>query len=135
MNVCRRILRSSLHLEVWSLMGMAVLLSAGCGSSGGRVISLDNTDLGRSVVVAAGDKIEVTLQTVGPGQYGDPVISSGSVRYLEESDAAIANPGGPRQIYRFEAVASGRAVITITHTGGFPNEPATPAFTLTVSVQ
>ena len=116
------------------LVWMAVLL-VGCGSSESKIISVDNGGAGRSVVASVGEKIEVALQTVGPGQYGDPILSSGSVKFLEESSAGTPDPGGPRQLYRFEAVSSGRVNITIPHTGGLPDGPAIPAFMITVTVK
>jgi hypothetical protein len=96
-----------------------VLFSLGCGLVKTRV-SLTNADNGRSLSVLVGDEIDITLQTIGPGSYGTPVISSGSIRFLGESSPGPQNPGGPRQLYRFEAVAAGRAEITISHEGGFP---------------
>ena len=117
------------------LVWMAILLTAGCGSSENKIISVDNDVAGQSVVASVGEKIEVTLQTVGPGQYGDPILSSESVKFLEESSAGTPNPGGSRQLYRFEAVSSGQVSITIPHTGDLPNGPAIPAFTITVTVK
>jgi hypothetical protein len=113
---------------------MAVLL-VGCGSSESKIIRVDNGGAGRSVIASVGDKIEVTLQTVGPGQYGDPILSSESVKFLAESSAGAPNAGGPRQLYRFETVSSGRVDITIPHTGGLPDGPAVPAFMITVTVK
>jgi hypothetical protein len=87
----------------------------------------------RGVVAAVGDKIEVTLQTIGPGQYGT-ATSSSSVRVLGEAPpAGEPNPGGVRQLYRFEAVASGRASIAIPH-GGSPSEAPASPFAITVEV-
>ena len=117
------------------LVWMAVLLTVGCGASGSKIISVDNGGAGQSVVASVGETIEVTLQTIGPGQYGDPILSSGSVKFLGESPAGTPNPGGPKQLYRFEAVSSGLVNIAIPHTGGLPNGPAVPAFTLTVTVK
>ena len=114
--------------------GVAALRAGGCGSSEGRTISLSNADSGGTVVAAVGDRIEVTLQTIGPGQYGTPMSSSVSVSFLGESSAGPPNPGGVRQLYRFEAVASGRADITIPHGGGLPLNPR-PAFAIRVEVR
>ena len=86
----------------------------------------------RGVVAAVGDKIEVTLQTIGPGQYG--TATSSSVRVLGEAPpAGQPNPGGVRQLYRFEAVASGRASIEIPHGVSLSQDPA-PPFAITVEV-
>ena len=138
MKVRKRIAQLSLRRErgkaslcrACLLVWMILLLAVGCGPTASKIISLDNGNTGQSVVAAVGEKIDVTLQTVGPGQYGDPIVSSGSVKFLEESSAGTPNPGGPRQLYRFEAVSSGQANITIPHTGGLPN-----AFTITVTVK
>ncbi|HEV8551758.1 MAG TPA: hypothetical protein VGQ57_22075, partial [Polyangiaceae bacterium] len=46
----------------------------------------------------------------------DPTTSSASVRFVGEVDPALQNPGGPTQIFRFEADAPGTAIITIPHT-------------------
>jgi hypothetical protein len=113
----------------------AVFVSGlGCGSSHPRLITLTNSDTGRSVAVAVGDEIDVTLQTIGPGQYGIPTLSSESIRFLSVSLAGSPNPGGPRQLFRFEAMAAGRAKISIAHEGGAPGGPTTPAFRITVEV-
>jgi hypothetical protein len=114
---------------------MAVLPAIGCGSAGSQTISLSNADSGETVVAAVGDKIEVTLQTIGPGQYGTPTVSSVSVMFLgESSPPGQPNPGGVRQLYRFEADSSGRADIAIPHSGGFPQNPM-PLFGLIVEVR
>jgi hypothetical protein len=117
------------------LIWLAMLLTAGCGSSRSHIISLNNEDAGRSVVASVGDTIEVTLQTIGPGQYENPIVSSGSVKFLEESPATTTIPAGPTQLYRFEAVSSGQVEITIPHTDGSSGGPAIPAFTITIVVQ
>lgn len=111
-----------------------VLLALSCGTSptSSDGISLDNSGNGTTISVSPGDKINVTLQTIGPGQYGTPTVSSGSVRFLGESaPAEPPNPGGPRQLFRFEAVNVGRAEITIPHT---PSPLPTPPFTIGVEV-
>ena len=138
MKVHKRIAQLSLRREggkaslcrACFLIWMVALLIVGCSPSGSKIISVDNENTGQSVVASVGEKIEVTLQTIGPGQYGDPILSSGSVKFLEESSAGTPNPGGPRQLYRFEAVSSGQDNITIPHTGGLPD-----AFTITVTVK
>jgi hypothetical protein len=99
-----------------------------------RLITLTNSDGGRSVAVAVGGEIDVTLQTVGPGQYGTPILSSKCVRFLGVSLAGPPNPGGPRQLFRFKATAMGRAKISIAHEGGAPGGPTTPSFNITVGV-
>ena len=101
-------------LAVFMTVAVVPLLGLGCGSSGSRmpestgsamrvetpreherIITLTNSDSGRSVAAAVGSEIDVTLQTIGPGQYGIPTLSSTSVRFLGVSMAGSPNPGGP----------------------------------------
>ena len=124
-------LRKRATLAAGSGVGAAVL-ALGCGLAHTRV-SLTNADNGRSIGVTVGDEIDITLQTIGPGAYGTPVLSSGSIHFLGESSPGLQNPGGIRQLFRFEAVAAGRAEITIPHVGGFP-DPRDP-FAIAVDVR
>ena len=116
------------------VFGLALLAASGCGSSEKQTLRLDNGDGGRRLMAAIGDTIEVTLQTIGPGHYGSPVLSSGSVVFLGESSAGPTVPAGPTQLYRFEVVAPGLAEITIAHTGDPTEGPAIPPFVVTVGV-
>ena len=115
----------------FSSVGLFLLFAAGCHPSARRS-SLDNSDSGRTITVQVDDEIEVTLQTIGPGQYGSPDLSSTAVSFLGAAQVGNPNPAGPTQLYRFEAVASGQTVITIPHVGGLPDGAVVPAFTLTV---
>jgi hypothetical protein len=113
----------------------ALLLALGCDPARrpNTTVSLTNADDRRTIGVLVGDEIDITLQTIGPGAYGTPVLTSGSLRFLGESSPGPQNPGGVRQLFRFEAVAAGRAEITIPHRDGFP-VPRDP-FTITVAVR
>ncbi len=126
--------KSSLYYA-FILIFVTGLLIAGCDFSKSKLISLDGSNAGQKVLVSVGEKIEITLQTIGPGQFGDPLLSSGALMFLEEKPASPQNPGGPRQIYRFEAIMSGETIITIPHTGGSPNTPETPSFSITITVK
>jgi len=64
---------------------------ASCGPSHGKqvemspstaqqVLSLNRSNDGQTVATTVGQSIEITLQTIGPGQYGDPHISSPAIR-------------------------------------------------------
>ena len=122
------------NVVAWAC-GAALSLSVGCGSTRHQTISLSNADAGRVVVTAVGDKIEVTLQTIGPGQYGNARVSSGAVVFLDESSVGPPVPAGPTQLYRFEAVDSGQADITVPHDGDPPEGPGVPAFSISVRVR
>ena len=77
----------------------------------------------------------VAVQTIGPGQYETPTVSSGSIRFLGESSAGLPNPGGPRQLFQFEGMSVGRAEITIPHTILDAGLPQTPPFAIAVDVR
>ena len=88
---------------------------------------LTSKDNGRFVGLAFHQEVDLTLQTIGPGQFGEPVISSQAVSFEGMTFPTAQNPGGPTQLYRFRTVADGNAVITIPHdNGGAP-------FTITLS--
>ncbi len=101
-----------------ALLGLAGgLFGTSCGHEEDR-IRLTDSDNGRTIVVRAGNAFDIALDVaVGPFYYGDPVISSASVRFLGEFDelpGPPANPGGGKtQRYEFEAVSAGEATITI----------------------
>ena len=105
----------------------------GCGSPSrpsSNVLSLDGGDNGRSVSVGVDDEIDVTLQTIGGGQYDEhPSVSSAAVAFSKVSSVSPPNPGGPRQLFQFRAVTAGHAVISILHTG------QNPRFEITVDVR
>ena len=104
-----------------------------CGSPSspsGKVLRFDNGDNGRVLSVGLDDEIDVTLQTIGPGQYDEhPSVSSPAVAFSKVSILMPANPGGPRQLFQFRAVTAGHAVISLSHTG------QNPRFEITVDVR
>ena len=83
---------------------------------------------GSVVEVKVRETIDLTLQTIGPGEYGDPQLSSTAVSFDAKGYAPLPNPAGPRQIYRFRAESPGMVTLTIPHT----SDPT--AFTLTFHV-
>jgi hypothetical protein len=84
-------------------------------------LQLTGAQSGESVSAALGEEIDVKLQTIGPGEYETPVTSSPSVKFVSVSYVSPANPGGPTQLFHFEAVGVGEALISIPHSanGGF----------------
>jgi len=105
---------------------LIVFLLVGCSH---RTVDLNNADNGRTINALVGDHINITLQTIGPGEYGPPQISSGAVRYTGLGDAPPPNPGGPIQPFMFEAVQVGDATVTMAQT--YQNTQ----FTITVLVR
>jgi hypothetical protein len=84
--------------------------AAGAGTS---LLSLGSSDNGKRVAVGVGQAIEITLQTIGPQQYGAPKISSPTVRYESVALKMPPNPGGTTQVLRFRAVVEGEASIQL----------------------
>jgi hypothetical protein len=120
-------------------LAIAIALTAlalACHSSNAATnttIALGNSDSGRIIAAQVGATIEVTLQTIGPGQYGTPTVTGASIQFLGEFSAGPSNPGGPRQLFRFEAASVGQAYVTVPHVGESPIG-STPPFEFTVTV-
>ena len=92
------------------------------------VLPLNNSAGGQTLSVQVGQLLSLSLQTIGAGNYGDPMVSSEAVRFIDARFVPFPNPAGPLQGYRFVAQAPGRAEIHIPHTG------ASPPFDLTLDV-
>ena len=78
-----------------------------------QVLSLNLTNNGQHVKAKVGQQIEITLGTVGPAQYGVPLVSSTAVRLESTALNWPPNPGGPTFVYIFEAAAAGEAQVII----------------------
>jgi hypothetical protein len=118
-----------------ALVGTAALVVAMvgvCCHSSEDGIVFDRSDSGRTVALAVGQEFEIALDSVGPGGFATPIVSSESVRFLRESVSAPSGPptpgGGKTQRFQFEAVASGRAEVSI------PFDPSGWTFGMTVQV-
>jgi hypothetical protein len=78
-----------------------------------QALSLNFTNNGQYVRATVGQQINITLGTVGPAQYGVPLVSSAAVRLESTALDWPQNPGGPTFIYIFETAAVGEARIII----------------------
>jgi hypothetical protein len=93
------------------------------------VLDVDNTQNGQTITATLDQKIVVYLKTIGPGQYGDPQLSSPAVRLVSAGfSPGPPDPGGPVQIFRLVTDSPGRAQLHISHTG------MSPPFDLTIDV-
>jgi hypothetical protein len=92
-------------------------------------VVLDRTAQGSVIELVVGQTVDLTLATVGPGNYGDPQLSSSAVAFNGSEYPPAQNPGGPTQLYRFHAVAIGSTTLTIPHT-----QAGHASFTLTFHV-
>jgi hypothetical protein len=99
------------------LRGLIVALGLlGCGQGPLEVNGVPS----QTLTIKAGRELELTLQTIGPGEYtSPPLVSSAAVRFLDVRLGA-PNPAGPIQRFRFEAVRPGVAVIAFQHTAQGP---------------
>lgn len=77
------------------------------------VLALAFSNNGQHVSTWVGQQIEISLGTIGPGQYTAPEISSPAVQFVSTAQEWPPNPGGPSFIYIFETVAEGEARIKI----------------------
>jgi hypothetical protein len=100
-----------------SLTVLFSLLSANCSGTA-EPVGLTAQDNGSDLNLVMQQAVFLTLQTIGPGQFGEPVISSAAASFEGMTFPKAQNPGGPTQLYRFRAVADGTALITIPHDDG-----------------
>ena len=74
-----------------------------------------------SLSLVVGQKLDLKLQTIGPGEYASPpAISSRAIRFLGVAYVSPAVPAGPTQKFSFQAVAPGLAIVVFHHTGQSP---------------
>ena len=139
-----RHLRSAVLLLVLGLPsvsgGAANAQSAASPSSPKQhVLHLDGKNTGRRVAATTGQAIEITLQTIGPGGYDSPQVSSPAIRFEGVEFAKLKIPGGPTQVYRFRAASEGEAqikllhIIQVAHSNAEVKDP-NPTFAVTIRV-
>jgi hypothetical protein len=80
-----------------------------------------NGEPGRTLSVRAGQKLDLELQTIGPGEYASPpAVSSPAIQFLGVALVSPAVPAGPTQRFSFQAMAPGTAIIVFHHSGQNP---------------
>ncbi len=94
-----------------------------------RVLSLNVANSGQHVVATVAQQVDITLQTIGPAQFGTPEISSPAIRFENVAVKKPWLPAGPTEVYIFEAVAEGEAQIQIPSTNPSAN------FAVTIQVR
>jgi len=82
-----------------------------------QILFLTNANDGQRVAAVVGQRIEISLATIGPGSYGDPIVSSAAIRFRNVAWPKSQAPGGPTQIYIFQGAAEGEAEVRIPHSG------------------
>jgi len=112
------------NLRSAAVFGAAFLVSTisvygkfqAASNTGQRVLVVSGADSGHRLTATVGQQIEVTLATIGPGQFGLPVVSSPAVQFENVALRLPVNPGGPTQTYIFRAANPGEAALAIRHT-------------------
>jgi hypothetical protein len=85
------------------------------------VLELDRSESGQTITASPGQRILVHLQTIGPGEFGEPTLSSPAVRLVTYGyDPGPPTPAGPLQNYWFVAETPGHADLVIPHSGRNP---------------
>jgi beta-lactamase superfamily II metal-dependent hydrolase len=98
---------------------LAALAISACGGKNPVAVSI--TGRSQSLTVPIGTQFNVTLQTIGSGEYSSPpTVSSAAVHFLDVSQTAITVPAGPTQRFRFDATTRGKAIIVFQHTDNNP---------------
>src|SRR6266508_6466247 len=93
---------------------------AACGVGPGLGIRA-NGHPNRTLTASLGQTVELSFQSIGPGEYDTPpAITGASIRFVKMVPADVYVPAGVTQIYRFRAVSIGRSIITLTHSGTNP---------------
>lgn len=104
------------RLATWQMRTLSMMVIAvACGAD--TIVALKASDRNRRVSAHVGDRIEITLQTIGSGEYASPPnISSPAVVFLDVAGCGEPVPAGATQCFHFRAAQSGLAVITFIHT-------------------
>ena len=98
------------------ILAAAVLLTA-CAKDPLAVRSTQS----QTLTIAVGQELDLTVGTVGPGEYeSPPSISSTALRFLDAKVVPPYLPSGPTQLFRFQAEARGLALVVIRHSGNDP---------------
>jgi hypothetical protein len=109
------------HRTWLACVGLLLLVAVGCGDTftappTGPIV-LSASDDASSITCSIGRKLDIVLQTIGPGEYQDPSLSSDAVEFLNQTLGPV-NPAGPEQTFHFTCVKPGSADIRILHSSG-----------------
>lgn len=89
---------------------MWIALILACGAD--RIVSVPADGVSRTVSVAIGQELRITLGNVGAAEYESPPrISASALEFLGVDVIPPFTPAGPTQQFRFKAVSSGQAIV------------------------
>jgi hypothetical protein len=90
------------------------------GPSLDRTLTIRNA-ADQRIRIDVGQELDLTLLTVGAGQYmAPPSISSGALRFLDAQIVPRRLTSGSEQLFRFQGKSPGMVVVTIQHSGASP---------------
>jgi hypothetical protein len=90
------------------------------GPSLDRTLTIRNT-ADQRIRIDVGQELDLTLLTVGAGQYmAPPSISSGALRFLDAQIVPRRLTSGSEQLFRLQGKSPGMVVVTIQHSGASP---------------
>lgn len=107
-------------MAVISLAGI-FLLACATESSRWPPLTIYST-AGETIHLTVGEELDLTVWTVGPGEYmAPPSISSGALRFLDAQTVPRSLPSrSSEQLFRFRGKSPGIVVVTIQHSGASP---------------
>jgi len=108
-----RLRHATFRIDVRALAIAAVLA---CHSD--SIVALDAGQRNRRISTRVGERIDVTLQSIGGGEYA-PSLSSPVIALLGVQYCGTL-PAGVTQCFHFRAVSPGQAIVTFTHSGSDP---------------
>lgn len=99
---------------------LAVTIGIGCHSDSITAVKLNADQRNQRISARVGQRIDITLQSVGPGEYAiPPILSATSVAFLDASHGG-AVPAGVTQYFHFRGASPGQTIVTFVHSGNNP---------------
>ena len=102
--------------RLWMLAVMTASIAAGCGKGIPTSPVEENGFPLATISLAMGQKLDITMQTVGNGEFVSPPILDGSTLAFLDVTSGGNVPAGARQIFHFEGIATGRTIIRFQNT-------------------
>jgi hypothetical protein len=102
-----------------SAVVLAFLVLSGCHSSGPLDIIGPATG---PLSIKVGQELQITMRTVGPGQYiSPPGIAGSSLLFVDMQLPPAQVPAGVTQVFRFRGSQAGQSVIQFRNTADHPD--------------
>ena len=109
-----------IHATMSRAILRALAVAVGLACFGDSIVALDAGERNHRVSARTGERIDITLQSIGGGEYASPpTLSSPAVAFLDVGYCGTL-PAGVTQCFHFRAVSPGQAILTFTHSGNNP---------------